>query len=435
VNPLSLGRWFPAGRRAKAASALCILLQLGLGSIPLTQTAGAFTPGGKAKGNWPGFRGPGGNGHAVNANPPLTWDIGEGRNLLWKTAVPLPGMSSPVVWDDRLFLTGADDLSRQILCFASDTGKLLWRHEASGIPGSPPPEKLPKVMAEPGLAAPTATTDGRFVAAIFATGDLVCLTMEGKRAWAKNLGVPNNHYGHASSLICHEGLLFVQYDQKQNSKLLAFDLATGNLAWQVDRGVISWSSPLIVENKGRRELILTNSKAVDGYDPKTGKLLWHVECLAGEVAPSATYTDGVVYAANEYATALALDIGNHDSGPKLLWQWDAVLPDASSPLAAKGLLIVPSGFGAVNCLDGKTGKVLWEHEFDVGFFSSPILVKDRVYLIDASGTAQVFKLAEKFELLGTSKTGENVHATPAFVGGRIYVRGVAHLFCVAEQNR
>jgi outer membrane protein assembly factor BamB len=104
-------------------------------------------------------------------------------------------------------------------------------------------------------------------------------------------------------------------------------------------------------------------------------------------------------------------------------------------VAGRGFLVIPSGFGAVNCLDGKTGKVRWEHEFDVGFYSSPILVNDRVYLADVAGTMQVFKLADEFELLGTSKLGEEVYATPAFVGGRIYLRGLSHLFCIAEPNR
>ena len=411
----------------------CVLLLLGIGSFSLTQAASGVST--ELKSNWPSFRGPGANGHAIHANPPLTWNVEDGSNIVWKTEVPKLGLNSPVVWDNRLFLTGADAASREIYCFATDNGRLLWQHEANDIPGSPSPEKLPEVLAPPGLAASTATTDGRFVAAIFATGDLVCLTVDGKRVWARNLGVPNNPYGHASSLLCHEGLLFVQYDQKQGSKLMAFELASGNIAWQADRSAISWSTPILVENKGRMELILTNSKAVDSYDPKTGKLLWHVECLAGEVATSAAYDNGVVYVANEYASALALDVGNHDSEPKMLWNWDEVLPDSSSPLAGKGLLVVPSGFGAVNCLDGKTGKVLWEHEFDVGFCGSPILVNDRVYIIDVSGTMQVFKMASPFELLGTSRMGEEVYATPAFVGDRIYIRTVSHLFCIAEPSR
>jgi outer membrane protein assembly factor BamB len=384
--------------------------------------------------SWPGFRGPGANGHAVHANPPLSWSVKGGRNVLWKTEVPKPGMSSPVIWEKRLFLTGADEWSRQIYCLDADTGQLLWQHDGDGIPGSPSHGKLPEVSDQTGLAAPTVTTSGRYVAAIFATGDLVCLDMEGKRIWAIHLGVPKNAYGHASSLMSHANLLYVQYDQKENSKLLAFDLASGKPAWQVKRGAISWSSPILVDNKGRMELILTNSKAVDSYDPKTGRLLWRVECLGGEVAPSAAYADGVVYVANEYATATAIDVGRRGSKPEVLWQWDEILPNAASPLANEDYLIVPSGYGIVNCLAAKTGKVFWEREFDKGFYSSPILVNERVYILDRTGTMQVFRMGDSFELLGSSSIGEAAYATPAYVGDRIYIRGVTHLFCIEKKK-
>jgi outer membrane protein assembly factor BamB len=379
---------------------------------------------------WTNFRGPAANGLASHASPPLDWNAEDAKNVLWKTELTKHGMSSPVIWENRLFLTGADDLSRQIYCFETDAGKLLWQHDVDGVPGSPADGKLPEVLAETGFAAPTATTDGRYVAAIFATGELVCVNMEGARIWARHLGIPQNSYGHASSLISHKDLLFVQYDQKDNSKLLALDLATGEHVWHVKRGVISWSSPILVDNKGRLELILTNCKAVDSYEPKTGKLLWHVECLGGEVAPSAAYADGIVFVASEHSTASAIDVGNHRSEPKILWQWDETLPDAASLLAADDYLIVPTGFGVVSCLDAKTGDRFWEHEFDIGFYSSPILVNDRVYIIDLAGTMQVFRMDDEFELLGTAEIGEDAYATPAFVGDRVYLRGLTHLFCV-----
>jgi len=399
-----------------------------------TSVASDFASSGHIRKNWTSFRGPVANGYAAHANPPLNWSAKEGRNILWKTKVPKHGMSSPVIWENRLFLTGADESSRQIYCFDTDTGRLLWQHDANDIPGSPPKNKLPEVLEETGLAAPTVTTDGRYVAAIFATGDLVCVNIEGERIWAKNLGIPDNPYGHASSLINYENLLFVQYDQKKNSRLLAFNLPSGNPAWQVTRSVISWSSPILINNNRRMELILTNSEAVDSYNPKTGELLWHVKCLSGDVAPSASYANGIVYVANEYATASAIDISDHGSEPKILWQWDETLPDAASPLANEDFLILPTGFGVVSCLDVKTGKVLWEQEFDDGFYSSPILVNDRVYIIDLKGRMQIFKMDDEFERLGTSPIGEDAYATPAFVGDRIYIRGVTHLFCIEEQK-
>lgn len=211
-------------------------------------------------------------------------------------------------------------------------------------------------------------------------------------------------------------------------------MSSGNLVWEAKRSAISWSSPILVDNNGRMELILTNCEAIDSYDPATGKLLWNIKGLSGEVAPSAAYADGVVYVAVDYATASAVQVGVHGSEPKLLWQWVEVLPDVASPLANDDYLIIPSGYGVVDCLDAKTGKLFWEHEFNKGFYSSPILVNDRVYIIDRSGVMKIFKMGDKFELLGTSEIGEEADATPAFVGDRIYIRGDTRLFCIENQK-
>lgn len=423
------------GKRWAVISLVLCAVAYSQGDLPAASSAASDVVSAESiPGSWPSFRGPGANGHADDAHPPLTWSVEDGENVLWKTEVPKPGMSSPVVWENRLFLTGADQASREVYCFDTDTGELLWKHDLSGIPGSPAADELPDVTETSGLAAPTATTNGRYVAAIFATGELVGLNMEGERIWARNLGVPKNPYGHASSLLSHEDLLFVQYDQEEDSKLLAFEFASGNPVWEAKREVISWSSPILVDNKGRMELILTNSEAIDSYDAQSGRLLWNVRCLTGEVAPSAAYADGVVYVANEYAAASAIEVGDHGSEPKVLWQWADILPDVASPLATADYVVLPSGYGIVTCLNAKTGEVLWEHEFDYGFYSSPILVEDRVYLIDRSGAMHVIRMDDKFELLGTSELGERAYATPAFVADRIYIRGAAHLFCIGEQN-
>lgn len=386
------------------------------------------------KKNWPGFRGFHSNGQASHATPPLTWSVKSGKNILWKTPIAKHGMSSPIVWKNRVFLTGANEESRDVYCFDAKNGELIWKHAVSGLPGEPVDSRLPRVLNETGFAAPTMTTNGHVIAAVFATGELVCLTMHGKRVWAKHLGVPINHYGHASSLICDDELLFVQYDQQENSKLVVFKMATGEAAWQADREEMSWSSPILIDNKGRAELILTDSKFVASYHPKTGERLWRVECLSGEVASSAAYDDGLVFVANEGAAASAIDIADHNQKPRIIWQWEESLSDASSPVANNGYLIVPTAFGVVTCLAARTGKVHWEYEFDHGFNSSPLLVDDRVYVIDLSGKTHVFKLGEKFESLGGGDIGEPAYATPAFEGKRMYIRGLAHLFCVGVSS-
>jgi outer membrane protein assembly factor BamB len=383
--------------------------------------------------NWPSFRGPNALGHATHANPPLNWNAADGTGVLWKIALPKHGMSSPIAWGNRIFLTGADEDSRQLYCVDADSGKLLWQHDVNGVPGSPDDGKIPDVLEETGFAAPTPTTNGQYVAAVFATGELVCANLEGERIWIKHLGIPQNYYGHASSLLCHENLLFVQYDQKENGQLLAFDLASGNPVWQAKRDAMSWASPILAENNGSMELIVTDSKAVEGYDPTSGKRLWRVECLDGEVAASAAYANGIVFVANEGAAASAIDVTRPER--KILWQWDGALPDCASPVANDKYLIVPTAFGVISCLDAKTGKLLWEHEFDQGFSSSPILVNDRVYIIDVAGMMQIFRMDDEFDLLGTAELGEPAYATPAFVNDRNYVRSLEHLICVRATAR
>lgn len=383
--------------------------------------------------SWPSFRGTGGNGHAELASPPTTWNDKDGINILWKTPIARHGMSSPIVSGDCVFVTAANHDVRQLLCFNANTGKILWHHDVNGIPGSPK-QGLPHVLDETGYAAPTAVTNGRAVAAVFGTGELVCVNFKGERMWDRHLGVPKNHYGHASSLIGHENLVIVQYDQKADQKVMALDIATGRPVWETKRRAISWSSPILVDNEGRPELILTNSRDVDGYDPKTGKHLWRVECLSGEVASSAAFADGVAFVASEGSAATAIEIAKHAAKPKILWQWQDSLPDAASLVATEDFLVIPTAFGVVTCLDAKSGKVHWEHEFDRGFSSSPILVNDRVYIVDMSGNMQAFRMSKKFEHLGEGHLGEGAYATPAFVGSRIYIRGLKHLYCIEQRK-
>lgn len=383
---------------------------------------------------WPGFRGPNGLGVCADINLPFRFSAKTGDDVRWKVSLPKHGMSSPVVWGDQVFLTGADERSRQIYSLAGDSGTLQWTHEVHGLEGEPADGTVPKVLDETGYAAPTPMTNGRHVAAVFATGELVCVDLNGIRAWSKHLGVPKNHYGHASSLLNDGDRLFVQFDQSLGSKLYAFDFATGKIEWQVNRKEIGWSSPILIESNGRRELVLANSKSVDSYDPKTGKLLWHVDCLAGEVASSPAFSDGLVVVASEGATATAIDTAAVDDAKRVRWQWEESLPDASSPVAHGGLVIIPTGFGVVSCLDVKSGVLLWEHQFDTGFSSSPIVVGDTVFIADLAGKLQVFKLSKEFESLGEYDVGEAVYATPAFVPGRVYIRTIHHVFCL-DNNR
>jgi len=379
------------------------------------------------KANYPFFRGPQGDGVAFQKNTPTDWNGAGGKNVVWKVKVPKSGYSSPIIWGNQLFVTGADAQSRVVYCYDKDSGKLLWEAAADNIQGSP--SSAPKVTADTGLAAPTMATDGRAVFAIFATGDVIALDMSGKRLWARNLGVPDNHYGHGSSLIVYKDKLLIQYDTNRSGKLLALDTQTGTTAWETARNSkISWSSPILVNTGSRTEVILTTNPNVNGYDPQTGKELWNIACLSGEVGPSAGYADGMVFAANEYAKLVGIKIGG--GTPEIVWEADEFLPEVSSPLAINGLVFIATTYGVFACIDAKTGEKLWDQEYGDAFYSSPIYADGKVYITDMSGRTHIVKATKDYQLIGTPELGEKAVCSPVFQDGRVYLRGMNNLYCL-----
>ncbi len=382
----------------------------------------------KFRENWPAFRGPEGVGIAYQTDVPLEWDGPSGKNILWKVPVPLPGFNSPIVWGDRVFLSGANRDTQVVFCFDAETGDILWQTALDDIPGSP--DRRPKVTEDTGFAAPTMTTDGERVFALFATGDIAALDFGGKRLWAKNLGLPDNHYGHASSLITFGDILIVPFDQNTGGRLLGLRTATGDVAYDVPReAAISWASPILIERGGGTELVLSSNPFVMGHDPATGRELWRVKCLQGEIAPSPAYAAGMVFAVNDYARLVGINLGDT---PEIAWEYLDDLSEVSSPLATPEVILMCASFGAVTCLDSRTGERLWLEDFPEGFYSSPILAGDNVYLMDFNGVVFVFKAAREYELVGQNELGENAVTIPAFMPGRIFIRGEEHLFCIGK---
>ena len=381
------------------------------------------------KANYPFFRGPEGNGVAYQKNIPTDWNGAGGKNVLWKVKVPKSGFSSPIIWGDKLFVTGADAQARMVYCYDKNTGKLLWEAAADNIEGMP--SKMPKVTADTGLAAPTMATDGNSVFAIFATGDVLALDMNGKRVWALALGVPDNHYGHGSSLIVYKDKLLIQYDTNSSSKLLALSTKTGEKVWETARNSkISWSSPILVNTGNRTEVILTTNPNVNGYDPQTGKELWNIACISGEVGPSAGYADGMVFAANEYSKLVGIKIG---ATPEIVWEADEYLPEVASPLAVNGLLYVATSYGVLACYDAKTGKKLWEKEYGDVFYASPVFADGKVFATDMSGKTHIINATRDYQLVGTPELGEKAVCSPVFQDGRVYLRGMNQLYCLGTK--
>lgn len=380
------------------------------------------------KANAPSFRGPFGNGVFFQKGTPVSWDAPSGKNVIWKTPLAKKGYNSPVIWGDKIFLSGADKDSREVYCFDRNNGKLLWKQPVNKIQGSP--ATAPKVTEDTGFAASSLTTDGNRVYALFANGDIICFDMDGNRIWARNLGLPDNHYGHASSLIMWKDKIFVQYDTNKSRRLMGLKGATGQTLWEtIRKGKISWASPVLAEIKGKYQVVLSTDPMVAGYDADSGKELWSVDCMSGEVGPSPAYGSGLIFAANEYAKLVAIDPTKNAK----VWESDEYMPEVASPVSANGLLFIATSYGVLACYDAKTGQKYWVKEDGTGFYSSPVIVDNKLYTYNMAGKMKVFEVAKTEKLLGEGDAGEKVTTTPAFKDGKMYLRTPNFIYCIGKK--
>jgi outer membrane protein assembly factor BamB len=387
---------------------------------------------------WPRFRGPAGLGVSAYTNVPPSWNGAGGEGILWKTPVPLPGENSPVVWGDRIFLTGATDEKREVYCFDAATGNLLWQKAVQTPEGAA--LEPPEVLEDAGFAAPTAATDGRRTAAIFANGDIACFDYAGRQLWARNLGTIKNSYGYSSSLHLYRGRALVLLDQgtpaKPLSSLLALDGATGKTVWETQRPVpASWATPILIHTGKREEFIAAAKPWVISYDPAGGTELWRAKVLDGDVAPSPTFGGGLVFTVNSGAKLTAIRPGGQGDVTESAVAWTAEdgLPDIVSPLSDGKLVWLFMTDGTLTCYRVKDGTKAYEKEMDVEVKSSPTLAGDRIYITDEKGVTHILATGETFQELGQSPLGEAVRASPAFLDGRIYIRGAKHLYAIGKK--
>ena len=358
---------------------------------------------------------------------PTSWNLSSGKNILWKINIPRKGFNSPVINGNKIFFSGADDEARELFCYELSSGKQLWKLAAKNIPGS----RVPETTDDTGLAASTVATNGKQVCAIFATGDVICTDMDGKQLWAKNIGVPDNPYGYASSLLIFGNSLIIQYDNSNAKKVMALDLANGNQRWIKDRQekYPSWSSPIIATVNNRSQLILTGNPGITSYNPNNGEQNWRIEAMSGETAPSPACSNGIVFAATEYATLIAI---NAEDGSEL-WRNNDFLPEIASPVATKNFVFVATTYGVVASFDTQTGEVIKSMEFSADFHSSPIIVEGKIYLICTNGKVYIFSAKGEFSLINSFETKEKTFATPAFTDKKIVIKTQESIYCVASE--
>ncbi|NCO35220.1 MAG: PQQ-binding-like beta-propeller repeat protein [Armatimonadetes bacterium] len=414
----------------------------GAGASGGSDAKASYATADEMKKEWPRFLGPGGAGLSAYTNVPQSWNGKTGQGIVWKAQIPLPGHNSPVVWKESVYVTGATATKREVYCFDTGSGKLRWKGEVKGISGSP--TKPPAVMEDTGFAAPTCATDGERVYAIFANGDFAAFSPDGKLLWGKALGIPEVNYGYASSLVTWENLVFVLMDQgypdEGKSFLRAIDGESGKTVWEKSRPVASsWTTPAVIEVKGKPQLITCSDPWVIAYDPKSGAEVWKAQILSGEIAPSTAFAGGqradpLLFFIEPYSRVVAVKADGSGDVTHTHVAWEAFdgIPDICTPVTNGELLFLLNTPGSLTCYEANTGKKVWEKELAMDFKSSPCIAGGKLYMLSVSGKMIVVTAGRQFKKLGESELGEECTATPAFLDGRIYLRGEKNLYCIGS---
>ncbi len=414
--------------------------------------------------NWHQWRGPEGTGVSRTANPPLAWS--ESENVAWKVEIEGQGGSSPIVWNDAVFVLTAVDTGKVdpaktapedqtqknpfgikypntfhdyvVLCLDRSTGETRWRKVATTqVP-------VEGHHNDNDFASSSPTTDGERLYVWFGSAGFYCYSLDGELLWKRDFGEARTRlsFGEASSPVVHDGKVIITRDQEEQSYIVVMEAATGKTIWRQDRDEPScWATPIVVEHGGVQQLITNGHNRVRSYDLDDGELLWECGGQVSNVTPSPV-TDGMtVYCMSGYrgssVMALPLDeMGDITETDKIKWQQDKGTPYVPSPILYDGFLYFNQSNNAIlTCVEAATGKTLVERTRmpDIrGIYASPVGAGDRVYYVGRDGTTLVLKKGPEFEVLATNKLDEPIDSTPALAGNQIFLRGEKSLYCISQ---
>ena len=395
------------------------------------------------KSNWPRFLGATGNALANSSSNtptpptawPTNWNPASGEGIAWKTPLKSKDFNSPIVWSNRVFIAEANEQERRVLGFDTANGSLVWEQSLKNVPGSP--AQPPKVPEQTGFAASTMATDGRRVYAWFANGDLGAFSLDGKLSWSRNLGVPKNPYGHATSLAVWQGRIVTQLDQEENaaggSRLSLLAGATGKTIWEKSRHMpASWATPIVVEVKGAPQILTLGVPWLTAYALADGAEIWKAECLAGEITPSPIAVRDTVIAVSPSDKVSAFRLDGHGDVTKSHEAWNSSesAPDITSPASDGERVFLLSTPGVLTCLDAAKGTKLWEQDLGFECNATPVVAGGNIYIFGKKGEGAVVAATSTYQLIARADLGEPVLASPAAVRSHIYVRTAATLFCL-----
>ncbi len=422
---------------------------------------------------WPGYRGYMISGVLDNANLPLDFDFGKGTNIKWKVAVPGLGLSSPVIWDNKLFITTAvsksdnsgfkpgiygdvgsvNDESEhewKVICYDKNNGNMIW--ERTSTTGVPAIKRHPKSSH----ANPTVATDGKHVVAFFGSEGLYCYDMDGKLIWKKDFGIlksvfftmPEAQWEFASSPIIYDGKVIIQCDVLENSFIASYDADTGREVWKTSRDEYpGWCTPNIYTNNGKTCIAVNGFKHRGGYDFETGKEIWRMAGGGDIQIPSPVIGKDLVFFNSAHGrsspimaikTSASGDITLKEGETSNTYvQWS--IPRGGSyihtMLLYRNKLYNVNWNGMVQCYDPETGNEIYTGKLGRtnSFTASPVASDGRIYIVDEEGNIFIIGDGNTFQVLAEIPMGENCTTAPSITDGMIYFRTQNHLYAVGKK--
>jgi outer membrane protein assembly factor BamB len=419
---------------AKIPLSSVLLVFLSVGNMPTWAT-------GQAIGQpWARFRGPNGSGESEATTIPAQWTEADYN---WRVELAGTGHSSPVVWEEHLYLMSANeaDGTRIVQCLNRANGQEVWRRSF--------PSTTHAKHAFNRYATATPPVDGKRIYLSWATPDaylviaLDCRT--GEELWRRNLGPFVAEHGFGASPIVVDDLLIVPNDQDGPSSVVALDARNGQVRWQLDRRTrkTAYSTPCLYQPvEGPPQVILTSwAHGITSLELRTGKLHWELPVFQHRTVSSPIVVGGLIFAtAGEGGSGKRLAVvvpGEPRAGakPRVAYEYSGPIPYVPMPVARGNLVFLLADAGIVTCLDAPTGEVLWRERIGGRYFASPVRAGDRVYCLAQNGEMVVFAAASEFKLLGRVELGETSHATPAIADGTMYIRTLSRLMSIGGAKK
>ena len=392
---------------------------------------------------WTRFRGPNGTGVCESANIPATWTE---KDYRWRVELPGIGYSSPVFWEDRLYLTSTieEEARLFVLCLKADDGSVLWKREIKTKPH-------PKYKANCDACA-TPAVDADRVYVVWATPDEhVALALDqrtGDELWRNDLGPFVSEDGFGPSPVLVEDVVILANDQDPGgtSSVVALDRKTGAIRWKTDRQTAKaiFSTPCVFEPEGGKPqvIFLSTAHGITSLNPADGTTNWELgDAFELRTTGSPLVTSGIVFGstgagtAGKYLVAARLGIPEQGVQPEILYRIKQAAPYVVTPVAKWPLVFLWSDKGVVTCIDGPTGKVHWRERVGGDYLGSPVRIGERLYCISNAGEVVVLGAAAEYQLLARIDLGEASHSTPVPSGDVLYLRTLSHLTAVGGEVR